>query len=164
MHTQPPTPQTIRFEGQKSWGQGDIDSVVFTRLIDKKPIATGAHITVTRPHQGSFTPLQDPAGPNAFTGETILLKGKIVGLSSVKDGEALYTVRNDLDGKLTIVRVPTMRTNIDLEGGWTWMAKPLWGANGLLLRYPALVSTRSLRGPGASRTDAAPSDPGPRDL
>lgn len=128
--------------------------MVFIQLIDKKEqFAVGAHITVSEQdplHDGILETLRS-------TEKGIILKGSIVGLSDVKDGEAIYTVRNDLEGKLTMIRVPVRRTNIDLEGGWIWMAKPLWGAKGPLLRFPALVSTRSLLGPGAQRSDSSPS-------
>lgn len=149
------TPQTVRFLGQKSLGWGNSDSWVFILRIDKKKFDVGTHITIIKYH----LMYQDNSTQN-----NTLLKGTIVGLSDVQEGEALYTVRDDTNGRLTTVRVPVRRTNINMEGGWTWMTRPLWGTKSRLLKVPNCVSQKSLWGSGARRTNTTPSGYAMRNL
>lgn len=160
------TPQTVHLIGQKSLGWGKSESWVFIQCIDEKKLAVGTHITVTKnhpSHQNSLESLQNSANHNTLVGDNILLQGTIVGLSKVKEGEALYIVQDDIQGKLTTIRVPVKRTDINMDGGWTWVVKSLWGMNGLLLKYPTRISKKSLWGSGAVRTDTTPSGFAPRD-
>lgn len=170
MRTEAPgtqSPQTIRFVGQKSFGWGNNDSWVFIECVDHNKLAVGLHITIVKHqplHEDNLDPQQNSANPNAPMGSNILLKGTIVGLSEVKEGEALYAVQDDIEKRLTSVRVPVKRTTINMNGGWTWMAKPLWGSKGPLLKRPTLLSRKSLWGSGAARSDSFPSGFASRDL
>lgn len=163
------TLQTVRFVGQKSLGWDNRNnSWVFIQHIDKTKIDVGTRITIARHHplhQESLEPIQNPENPNApARNNNTLLQGTIVGLSDVKEGEALYTVRDDTSKRLTSVRIPVSRTNINEDGGWTWMVKPLWGMSGPLLKFPTRVSRQDIWGPGAARTDKTPSGFAARDL
>lgn len=157
MSPRPQALQTIQFVGQKSLCGGDIGargthSWVFIQLVDQGPIIIGAHITIIRQHplhQDSLASMASSADASTPGGRGVLLRGTIMGLSGVKDGEALFAVSDDLKGGLTSVRMPIRHTDIDLEGGWTWMVRPLWGGRGPLLKFPAFISPRSLWSPGS---------------
>lgn len=154
MHPHPPALPSIRFVGQESqlWGNigtKGIRSWAFVQPIDAEHIGIGAHITVTRlhpMHEDSLISVASAASASTVAGRGILLEGTIVGLSGVVDGDALFAVSNDLEGGLTTVSVPVRRTNIDPEGGWMWLVRPLWGG---LFKFPMFISTRRLQSPGS---------------
>lgn len=103
--------------------------------IEEGKIDIGTEIAILRYHPLHQDSLDSHLGNRTTRPQAVLLRGKILGIRTVKKSIVTFTTKDTTNGTLTAVNIPIAATPIDPDGGWYMKVIPIWSRKGLILRY-----------------------------